>query len=269
MVSLSEFIEFLEKVAPPELALPDDLIGMQIGESRRSEWAKKNLRCVVVALEPSIAAIQHAVDVNAQLIITHHPLFYKNLKEITGGLSQKVRSLTSNYISLYVVHTNWDFAENGVNDTLIDLIGLVKTGVNSMEEEPGGGRFLTRLCTPPGGLMSLRMLLEILNLKLKPQRLMYVGDLESEVKNIIISSGDGAEIHFLKAACNMGVDTYITGEASYHSMLYAKENNLKLIIAGHYETENPGMRRLSQILQVEFPELKILFFDSQPVGYCY
>ncbi|WEU40737.1 MAG: Nif3-like dinuclear metal center hexameric protein [Candidatus Odinarchaeum yellowstonii] len=268
MVSLSEFIEFLERVAPPQLALPDDSIGLQIGDSRRSEWDKKNLRCVVVALEPSIQAVQYAVDVKAQLIITHHPLFYKNLKDLTGGLLQKVRALLSNYISLYVVHTNWDFAENGVNDTLIDLMGLVKTGVNSIEWKPSG-KYLTRFCTPPSGLMSLKFLLEVLSLKLKPQQLIYVGDLDGEVKNIIVSCGDGADTLLLKAACNMGVDTYITGEASYHSMIYAKENNLKLVVAGHYETENPGMKRLSQILQIEFPELKILFFDVQPAFYAY
>ncbi len=269
MVLLSEFIEFLERIAPPQLALPDDLVGMQIGGYRRTELDKKTLRCVVVSLEPSLAAVQYAADVKAQLMITHHPLFYKNLKDLTGSTLQKVRALISNYASLYVTHSNWDFAENGVNDTLINLIGLVKTGVTSIELKPGGGKFLTRLCSPPKNLMSLKLLLEVLNSKLNPQRLIYVGDLESEVENIMISCGAGAEIPLLKAACSMGVDTYITGEASYHSLFYAKENNLKLITAGHYETENPGMKRLSQMLQVEFPELKILFFDSQQAGYCY
>lgn len=269
MVFLSDIIEVVERLAPTQLALPDDEIGMQVGDVKRDEWGRKNIRSVVVALDPSITVIQHAVDVKAQLLITHHPIFHNSLSELSGGLLQKIRALTSNYISLYVAHTNWDSAENGVNDTLIDLLGLVKTGVVTVKSSSGVEQPLGRLCAPTGGLMSLKLLLEIIKDKLKSQVITYTGELDSEVKKIIVCSGAGDDISLLRNACNMGVDTYITGSASHHALLYSKENNLKLVAAGHYETENPGMKRLSQILQVELPEVKIRFFDSQPPGYCY
>lgn len=264
MVLLAEVINVLNKLAPLKLAFPGDPTGFQISGFNKEALEKKLIKTVAVALDPSIEAIQYAVDAKAQILITHHPVFFGSVTSLSEELLQKVRMLTSNYISLYVAHTNWDAAENGSNDTLIDLLGLRKTGIFRVEAADGVELPIGRLCKPPAELMSLKLFLEVISEKLRPQSIAYTGSLDDEVNEVVVCTGAASDIKILRKAVKMGADTYLTGSASHHSFLFAKENSLKLIAAGHLETENPGMKRFSQILQIELPDIKIKFFDSKP-----
>ncbi|MHA1754040.1 MAG: Nif3-like dinuclear metal center hexameric protein [Candidatus Odinarchaeia archaeon] len=265
MTNLNDIIKFLNKLASPQLADNDDNIGLQVGPSCMSEREKKKIRTIVVSLDPSIETIIFAIDNKAQLLITHHPLFYGKVVNLTGELLKKVRLISSNYLSLFVAHTNWDSAENGNNDTIIELLGLNKLGTFNLDFNNRKSIPIGRICEPPGSLMSIKLLLELISDKLKTDKLRYTGNIASEVKKIILITGSGGKIKFLQKALELGADTFITGEADYHTFKFAEENNLNLIEVGHFETENPGMKRLSQILQFEFPKLKIKFFESASV----
>ncbi|MHA1409982.1 MAG: Nif3-like dinuclear metal center hexameric protein [Candidatus Odinarchaeia archaeon] len=265
MSTLYEVIQVLNRIAPPDMADPEDKIGLQIGPLLRSELMKKTVRKITVALDPSFNAIKRAIENKSQLLITHHPLFWDPLYTLNGELLKKIRLITNNYLNLFVVHTNWDSAENGTNDTILAMLGLNKIGVFDVKTSSGKSVPLGRVCKPTGTLMNLRLLLEIIQDKLSPKQLNYIGDLKAEVNLITVITGMGGSIKFLKKALEMGVDTFITGEASYHAFKYAEENNLNLISVGHFETENPGMRRMAQILQLELRKIKIDFFESKPV----
>ena len=66
----------------------------------------------------------------------------------------------------------------------------------------------------------------------------------------------------------MGADTYITGEVKHHELLIAKEMGVNLIVAGHYETEKPVMKKLQNLLSERFPEAEAVLLDeSNPVEY--
>jgi len=67
-----------------------------------------------------------------------------------------------------------------------------------------------------------------------------------------IVTGAGGATPCLDEAQRLGCDTYITGEGSPYTKLFAREVGLNLILATHYGTEVPGIRALGQRVATEF-----------------
>jgi len=130
---LSDIIGIINKIAPPSLAEDWDNVGLQVGDP------SAEVRKVMVALDPCPASVDEAIANSCQLLVTHHPLIFKPLKRIStadeaGRLIH--RSICSN-LAIVSLHTNYDVAENGVNDLLsrqLGLLGVRPLKVTSREE---------------------------------------------------------------------------------------------------------------------------------------
>jgi dinuclear metal center YbgI/SA1388 family protein len=110
----------MEGIAPAALALPEDRIGLQAGDPAAS------LKGVIVALDPSDAAVEQALAGGASALVVHHPLIYRPIDRIVpddmaGKLLLKIISAG---LALYVAHTNLDRAPRGVNALLAEAVGL-------------------------------------------------------------------------------------------------------------------------------------------------
>lgn len=141
-VVLSDVIEELEAFAPVELADPWDRPGLQVGDPRST------VRRILVALDPSPAAIGESLRRQAQLLVTHHPLLLDPVHRIDlsrppgSALGEAIRA----GLSIYAAHTNLDRAEGGVNDRLLELLGLERG------EPLGSGEALCKfVVTVPAG----------------------------------------------------------------------------------------------------------------------
>lgn len=110
----------LEKWAPKSLAYEWDNVGLQIGS------ADKSVKKVLITLDVLEAVVDEAIDKKIDLIIAHHPLIFKPLKNI-DTLTPKgkvIEKLIKHEISVYAAHTNLDIAEGGVNDLLSTALNL-------------------------------------------------------------------------------------------------------------------------------------------------
>ena len=107
-------------MAPFKLALEDDNVGLQVGES------SAKIKKILVTLDVTADVVGEAVKNKADLIISHHPLIYQRILNITDGdpVGKNILKLSANKISLIVAHTNLDRADDGVNDTLADKLDL-------------------------------------------------------------------------------------------------------------------------------------------------
>lgn len=117
---LSDLIGIINKIAPPALAEEWDNVGLQVGDPAAE------VRTLMVALDPCTASVEEAISRSCQLLITHHPLIFKPLKRIsTADEAGKLihRSISSN-LAIVSLHTNYDIAENGINDLLARRLGL-------------------------------------------------------------------------------------------------------------------------------------------------
>ncbi|MBS4199692.1 Nif3-like dinuclear metal center hexameric protein [Bacillus sp. FJAT-49732] len=115
-----EFIQLFEEFSPKEYALEGDPIGLQIGT------LNKPIHNVMIALDVLEEVVHEAIEKKVDLIIAHHPLIYRPLKNInTSNANGKIiEMLIKHDITVYAAHTNLDVAPGGVNDMLAEALGL-------------------------------------------------------------------------------------------------------------------------------------------------
>ena len=113
----------LENWAPKELAYEWDNVGLQVGS--HTDETKK----VMVTLDVLKSVVDEAIEENVNLIIAHHPLLFKPLKEINFQTAKGnvIKKLIEHNITVYAAHTNLDIARGGVNDLLCDALGIVSS----------------------------------------------------------------------------------------------------------------------------------------------
>ncbi len=115
-----KIVSVLDKIAPRHLAESWDNVGLLVGNDN------KMIENVLLALEVTEEVIEEAIEKNADMIITHHPLIYKPLKAITTSdpISKMVIKLIKNDINLFVAHTNLDAATDGTCQHIAELLDL-------------------------------------------------------------------------------------------------------------------------------------------------
>lgn len=125
---LDEVIRILEEIAPPEYAIPEDSIGLQVGDP------DQDVRNILVTVDVTPGVVEEAARRKADLIVSHHPVIsakYEPLSSIRTDVYPQtlLYSLIKAGIGLYVMHTNFDSADGGINDALADVLGIVDTQV--------------------------------------------------------------------------------------------------------------------------------------------
>lgn len=233
-MKIKEFVDIMNEIAPPELAWEYDNPGLLLGTD------KAEIRKVLVALDCSLATAKEAVEWGADLLLTHHPVFFGGVKRILPDDPETAAPyiLLRNGIALFAAHTNLDAADGGVNDCLAEVLGLEK--VEKLPPE-NLGRIGTLPSPIPFGEFA----------KLTEERLgtrvRITGSADTPVSRVAMIGGAGAgDIFAAKAA---GADVYITGEMKHHLALQAEVLGLCVIEAGHYETEKVVLQPLIGRLQ--------------------
>ena len=133
-MKISEIISLIEEVAPISLQEEYDNAGMQVGNKENE--ATGALLCIDVTEDIVDEAIQKGLN----LIISHHPLLFKGLKNITGKnyIERVVIKAIKNDISIYAAHTNLDNAQGGVNYKIAEKLNLKNVQILS----PQNGKLL-------------------------------------------------------------------------------------------------------------------------------
>ena len=247
MVTVNDVTQMMFRWAPPELAMDWDNVGLLVGRGDRE------VHRVLVALDVSPDVAAEAAETGADLIVSHHPVMnirwhaqqMQTLREDTrlGGL---LTELVKRDISAICMHTNLDEAEDGVDDTLVETLGL--TPECHLAEGTIG--HVSILPEP----MALQDFLCVVKEKLHANGLRYC-DSGRPVHRIATGCGSCGE--YLADAIKAGCDTFITGDEKYSVMIDALGQGINLIDAGHYPTENPIVAKLQRKLQAQFPEIHV------------
>ncbi len=242
-MKLTKIVQTLEEIAPPELA--DDFdkgrIGLILG-------LKDDVSRIAVALDANSYVLEKAAEIGADMLITHHTLIFHPVNIISKSLTASLKIALEHGISLYSMHTNYDRAEGGINDVLAASLGLK----NIRASEIGRiGEIET--CS------SAELAAHVSDCLQTP--VMYAGE-KQEISKVMVVGGSGFQKEFLEIARENRVGAFISSELK-HDILRTHED-LCLIDATHYATENPGMEalclRLRRLLGVEVE------FIEQPSG---
>lgn len=245
---VGQILDLVNELAPMELAEGYDNVGLLLGHPEH------RVERVLAALDATPGVVEEARRLDAQLLITHHPILFrgrKNLREddAEGAL---LCALVRSGLSLIAAHTNYDNAPIGVNDALASALGL--THVERLEN----GLRLGELEAP----VRLGEWKERADKALSTNTRLYAGA-NRMVRRVAVCGGAGGE--FWPLALKAGAQAYLTGEVKHHDALSAAQCGLALLEAGHMQTERIAMKQLVIGLQNRANELQynIAFYVSE------
>ena len=247
MTTINDIMNAFGIVAPLKLAEDFDNAGLLVGDPSCS------VDKVLVALDITQSVIEEAIELSCGLIVSHHPLFFKLGKTINPGVCPegKLFSLLENKIAAICMHTNMDIAKSGVNDMLIEKIGLAPCGSFSVVDDSLES-YIGRLGKTNAPMSAVEFAKQVkLSLGCDGVKVLDAGKAVNVV-GVVGGAGGG----MAKEAQDAGCDTYVTSEVKHHQFIEALELGINLIDAGHYYTERFITDRFEEILS-KFDTLKV------------
>ena len=253
MPTVQQLYSYLDKLIPSTLSCQWDNDGLMVCPDK---YAK--VRKVLLTLDITAQAIEYAIAEGFDLIISHHPLIFRPLRDLSGDdvVSSKVITLVKSGISAFSFHTRLDALDGGVNDRLAELLGL-----EDVEILPGDPDMIGRI-----GTLEAPTDPEEFSLYVKERlgaRSVNLVNAQLDVSRVALCGGDGKSL--LDAAFKAGADTYITGNMSYNIMTDAAEMPINVIEAGHFHTENHVLHFLADMVEEYDPEIEIGVFESNMI----
>ena len=194
---------------------------------------------VAFGVDASAAFVMKAAESGAQLCVVHHGISWGGgIRRIVGSEYEVVRAAVSRDVALYAVHlpldasrrhgNNWELARHlalrSVRPAFSyhgNVIGVVGTAART-------GVF------------------KIGETELALRRGEQVG----------VCSGGAGE--FAVEAKTLGCDVYVTGEASWGDVVAAENVGMRMVCAGHFETETFGIRALARAFASKFRSAPVL-----------
>ena len=229
-ISKLKLLSGLEKIASLKTQEEWDNSGLNI------DSGKESFEKILVALDVDKLSLQEAIDVKADFMVVHHPLFFNPVTSIreadpTGRL---ILELIKNDISLYALHTPFDKLVNNTDWTQAQGIGL-KDIENLTENNFGVKHFgLTGVYSDNVTLKDvIYKLSEAMDIE--PSKIRAAGDFDSSIKKVAIVSGAGSD--FILDAKLKGCDLLITGDIKYHEACYGRDLGICLLDPGHFNLE--------------------------------
>jgi len=212
------FIEEMEKIAPPGLA--EDFDAGKIGLIVEGD---REISRVCCALDATPFVVKRAAAVKADMLLVHHTPLWTPLTSLTGPTAALVRDVLSSGMNIYVMHTNFDHAECGVNDALAELLSLSDTVPMTLG--------VIGDCTLPVKEIARRLACPL-----------RVWGTVRRIRRLAVVGGSGFDPVLMADAKDRGADAFLSGELK-HSVCRAAP--LPCIEAPHYALEAPAMKRLA------------------------
>ncbi len=261
MVTIQQIFDHFEGIVPTKMKMDFDNPGFLVGDGSRE------VRKVLLALDITDGVIEEAKAYGADLLVSHHPLFFSVKNASTEDLiGRKLVNMLGAGMGAICLHTNLDAAVGGVNDALMSTLGIPVEGIlepaGTYEDGTvyGHGRYGT---VPT---VALEEFLPGIKTALGCNGLRYISGGKS-VRKVAVCGGSGSSM--LQLVSKLGCDTFITADVKHNGFLDAREMGINLIDAGHYSTENVVMPILERMLNEAFPtvQTKISKTHSQPEQY--
>ncbi len=229
-----EWIERFDKLAPRKYACEWDNPGFLAGRG------DKEIRKILVALDATDEVVEQAVSEGADLLVTHHPLIFKPLKQVNDEhfISRRIVRLIQADICYFAMHTNFDAAPGCMADLAAERLGI--KGGEPLEvtgEADGASIGIGKV-----GNLAEPVSLEQLAARVKeafalPFVTVYGAEQVTEpIERIAVSPGSGSSMTGFGVAKKAQV--LVTGDIGHHTGIDAVACHMAVIDAGHYGLEH-------------------------------
>ncbi len=257
MALVADIVTVIEELAPSAWAEKWDNAGLQVGSLRHP------VDKVFVAVDPTTPVVRRAIEVDAQLLITHHPLLFQPLRslDLDTPLGRLVALAIGEGISIYSAHTNLDMVPGGVNTALAERLDLSVTQVLE-EAQPHSFKDMTFDVHPLegrpkalgygcigdlAGAAPFEQFVDCLKKGLGISYLQMAGRPPAEVSRVALCGGSGSG--FMERAHRAGADLFITSELKHSHARAAEELDFCVLDIGHFHSEKFGVTSLARFLR--------------------
>ena len=241
MTQTNDIFLALDELAPFSSQVSWDNSGILVGNKLNT------VKKIMLTLDITYETAVEACEINADLVISHHPVIFSPLKFLDE--SNPAVILSKHNINAICMHTNFDIANGGMNDILCERLGFVPNEGEVLNEIDNIGR-ICNLSKPADVLTIAKWVKDALGC-----RVVRYNDTGNKVSRVGICSGAGAE--YFTDALQKGCQLLITGDIKHHDFIDARNAGISLIDAGHFYTENIFYDKLKAYLLSRFPELEI------------
>lgn len=240
MTSKSDIIGAIESVAPLSLQEPWDNSGIQVG-SPQGECTG-----AVVCVDVTEQVIDRAIAAGANLVLSHHPLIFKDLKCITPATPQGriIISAIRAGVTVYSAHTSLDNAPApwGVSHRMGAMLGLTDVAVLT----PSGTGVIGSMPAP----LSAAKFVERVKSAFGLSELRCSALPDSPVSRVALVGGAGGS--FITDAIAAGADAIVTGDIRHHDYVDLADRIFMLDIT-HFASESCTKEILMSVVSEKFP----------------
>lgn len=235
----------IHEIAPFDTSDDWDNVGFLVGNPHAQ------VNRILLALDVTEQVVEEAIEEGFELIIAHHPLIFKGLKQLTTSnrTGKILTDLIQNQVGVIAAHTNLDKSYSyGLNRYIAEQYGLKDTFVLIEENEDKTiGHGIVGYLSEPLSIEAFsektkdifaQKLLKLVNTHTKP------------ISKVGIVSGAGAS--YISDAIGQKCDIFITGDLKYHEAQLALGTQTTLMDVGHYESERIYLDYFKRILEEKF-----------------
>lgn len=247
-MKLSDFYALLNEAAPKTIS--DEYCAQVHGYDNSGILVDcgEEIKGAVFSLDLTNAAIEKALALGANLIVTHHPAIYGKIGNIrvddNALLGGKLVKCLRNGISVVSMHLNLDMTDGGIDESLMEGICLAAGGekadaadkMHLLQQGSYGRAYSVAEC-------SLGELVENMKKEFATQRILFYGAADKKISRAASFCGAGGDESGVAFAKNSGADVMISSDFKHHVLTLAVESGLAVIVLTHYASENYGFEK--------------------------
>ena len=238
-ITIADIISVMEKRYPSASAEPWDAVGLVTGNPSNA------VAKVLFAVDPTELVVAQAKEINAQLIIAHHPLILKGVNSVAESTRKGkiIAQLIKSDIALFTAHTNADVAIPGVSDALAKTFGV------EVEQEIDPLVKLGRIGNLPKAIPLGDFANQVADALPKTNRGIHVaGDLTKRISKVAICGGSGDSL--LDLVEQTDADVYVTSDLKYHvAEEFVNSTGIALIDISHWAGEWTWLNQAADLLR--------------------
>ncbi|MBL4647863.1 MAG: Nif3-like dinuclear metal center hexameric protein [Gammaproteobacteria bacterium] len=248
----TEIVDYLQQLLQPQHFQDYAPNGLQIA-------GKSTINNVVTAVTASQAVINEAIKKKADVLLVHHGYFWRGEDPcLVGYKHQRIATLIKHNINLIAYHLPLDaHADYGNNVQLAKRLHLSITKMLGEKDDQMLG-CIGELSIP----MSSETFIKHITQQLRQKPLHIAGN-QRDIKTIAWCTGAAQD--YITHAASLGVDAYLSGEASERTFHLAKELGIHYFAAGHHATERYGVQALGEHLAMKFNLQHCFINEENPI----
>lgn len=255
MTTIGQIINIVADFAPLSLQESWDNSGVQVGAT--------DTACTgaMICVDATPGVIAEAVAHRCNLVIAHHPLLFRGLRQIIPGnnvVQQTVIYAIRSGITVYSSHTALDSAPGGISHRMAAMLGAhVIRILSPASGNPSAGLGVVAGFDAP---LSAAEFISRIKAAFGSPVVRCSAIPSCTIGTIALCGGSGGE--FIPAAISAGAQAYLSSDIRYHDFVdYGKQTFLCDI--GHFEAESCAKQIFYELISENFPNFAVYKSESE------